>query len=192
MDQHMEMLKNKNVSERLANELKRFETEEEPILFAVIGDLSLNCSYCETMLAITKNRTIVIDSSLEGGAAVYPHADVEKAVVKRMYGNAVLKYTVKGKALSVFRFTYSVAALCDTAAVFVEHMHDGGDLAEELDVVAAMYERFCAPGRSAFTANPKRKWRESSINTSSRRSRFWYCACFYPSFRRAPCCSRRI
>ena len=70
MDQHMEMLKNKNVSERLANELKRFETEEEPILFAVIGDLSLNCSYCETMLAITKNRTIVIDSSLEGGAAV--------------------------------------------------------------------------------------------------------------------------
>ena len=141
MDQHMEMLKNKNVSERLANELKRFETEEEPILFAVIGDLSLNCSYCETMLAITKNRTIVIDSSLEGGTAVYPHADVEKAVVKRMYGNAVLKYTVKGKALSVFRFTYSVAALCDTAAVFVEHMHDGGDLAEELDVVAAMYEK---------------------------------------------------
>ena len=129
MDQHMEMLKNKNVSERLANELKRFETEEEPILFAVIGDLSLNCSYCETMLAITKNRTIVIDSSLEGGAAVYPHADVEKAAVKRMYGNAVLKYTVNGKALSVFRFTYSVAALCDTAAVFVEHMHDGADLA---------------------------------------------------------------
>ena len=141
MDQHMEMLKNKNVSERLANELKRFETEEEPILFAVIGDLSLNCSYCETMLAITKNRTIVIDSSLEGGAAVYPHADVEKAAVKRMYGNAVLKYTVKGKALSVFRFTYSVAALCDTAAVFVEHMHDGADLAEELDVVAATYEK---------------------------------------------------
>ena len=141
MDQHMEMLKNKNVSERLANELKRFETEEEPILFAVIGDLSLNCSYCETMLAITKNRTIVIDSSLEGGAAVYPHADVEKAAVKRMYGNAVLKYTVNGKALSVFRFTYSVAALCDTAAVFVEHMHDGADLAEELDVVAATYEK---------------------------------------------------
>ena len=71
MDQHMEMLKNKNVSEQLVNELKRFETEDEPILFAVVGDLSLNSTYCETVLAVTKSRTIVIDSSLEKGAAVY-------------------------------------------------------------------------------------------------------------------------
>jgi hypothetical protein len=66
----MEMLKNKNVSEQLVNELKRFETEDEPILFAVVGDLSLNSTYCETVLAVTKSRTIVIDSSLEKGAAV--------------------------------------------------------------------------------------------------------------------------
>ena len=141
MDQHMEMLKNKNVSEQLVNELKRFETEDEPILFAVVGDLSLNSTYCETVLAVTKSRTIVIDSSLEKGAAVYSHMDVEKAVVKRMYGNAVLKFTVKGKTFPVFRFTYSEAALCDCVATFVEHMQEGADLAAEYEIVAATYEK---------------------------------------------------
>lgn len=141
MDQQIEMLKNKDISEQLANELKRFEIEGEPILFAIVGDLTLNSNYSDTLLAMTEKRTIILDSSLQGGAAVYNHADVEEAAVKRMYGNAILKFTVKGKKISVFRFTYSVAALCDTAAIFVENMHNGGDATAEFDVVTATYEK---------------------------------------------------
>lgn len=137
----MEMLKNKDIPEQLVSKLRQYETEDDPVLFAVIGDLSLRSNYSETLLAVTKSRAIVIDDTIEGGAAVYMHADVEKAAVKRMYGNAVLKLTIKGKTLSVFRFTYAVAALCDTAAVFIEKMHAGADLDEELDVVSAAYEK---------------------------------------------------
>lgn len=141
MNQNREMLKNKDVPEALAERLKQFETAEDPVLFVIVGDLSLNSSYCETLLAVTARKTVVLDDSLQDGAAVYLHEDVEKATVKRMYGNAILKFTCNGKTRSVFRFTYSVAALCDTAAVFVEQMHAGSDAAAEFDAVAATYEK---------------------------------------------------
>ena len=58
-----------------------------------------------------------------------------------MYGNAVLKLTVKGKTKPVFRFTYSVAALCDTAAMFINNVHNGEDISQQIDIVDATYEK---------------------------------------------------
>lgn len=137
----MELLKNKSLSEKLEKELMRFEKKDDPFLFIIVGDLSMKNRYGETMLAVSAKRAVVIDEALETGAIEYKIEEIEKAAVKRMYGNAVLKLTVKGKAKPVFRFTYSVAALCDTAAMFINNVHNGEDISQQIDIVDATYEK---------------------------------------------------
>ena len=46
-----------------------------------------------------------------------------------------------GKRKIFFRYTYSVAALCDAAALFINHIRDGGDKNEELAIMAVTFER---------------------------------------------------
>lgn len=135
------MLKNKKLSDRLASKLKSFEIAGDPFLFVIVGDLSLKSSYSETMMAVSAKRIVIVDDELENGEEVYEIADVEKATVKRMYGNAVLKFAVNGKVKDVFRFTYSVAALCDTAALFINNVHNGEDAVTEFQTVDATYEK---------------------------------------------------
>lgn len=137
----MELLKNKALSEKLEKELMRFEKKDDPFLFIIVGDLSMKNRYGETMLAVSAKRAVVIDEALETGAIEYKIEEIEKAAVKRMYGNAVLKLTVKGKTKPVFRFTYSVAALCDTAAMFINNVHNGEDISQQIDIVDATYEK---------------------------------------------------
>lgn len=137
----MELLKNKSLSEKLEKELMRFEKKDDPFLFIIVGDLSMKNRYGETMLAVSAKRAVVIDEALETGAIEYKIEEIEKAAVKRMYGNAVLKLTVKGKTKPVFRFTYSVAALCDTAAMFINNVHNGEDISQQIDIVDATYEK---------------------------------------------------
>lgn len=137
----MELLKNKSLSEKLEKELMRFEEKDDPFLFIIVGDLSMKNRYGETMLAVSAKRAVVIDEALETGAIEYKIEEIEKAAVKRMYGNAVLKLTVKGKTKPVFRFTYSVAALCDTAAMFINNVHNGEDISQQIDIVDATYEK---------------------------------------------------
>lgn len=137
----MELLKNKALSEKLEKELMRFEKKDDPFLFIIVGDLSMKNRYGETMLAVSAKRAVVIDEALETGAIEYKIEEIEKAAVKRMYGNAVLKLTVKGKTKPVFRFTYSVAALCDTAAMFINNIHNGEDISQQIDIVDATYEK---------------------------------------------------
>lgn len=137
----MELLKNKSLSEKLEKELMRFEKRDDPFLFIIVGDLSMKNRYGETMLAVSAKRAVVIDEALETGAIEYKIEEIEKAAVKRMYGNAVLKLTVKGKTKPVFRFTYSVAALCDTAAMFINNVHNGEDISQQIEIVDATYEK---------------------------------------------------
>lgn len=137
----MELLKNKSLSEKLEKELMRFEKKDDPFLFIIVGDLSMKNRYGETMLAVSAKRAVVIDEALETGAIEYKIEEIEKAAVKRMYGNAVLKLTVKGKTKPVFRFTYSVAALCDTAAMFINNVHNGEDISQQIEIVDATYEK---------------------------------------------------
>lgn len=137
----MALLKNKNISNNLEKALKSCETVEDPFLFVIIGDLSLKNKYSETMLAVSAKRVVIIDEALETGMEIYQIENIENASVKRMYGNAVLRFTIKGKTIPVFRFTYSVATLCDTAALFINGVHNGNDINEQFDIVDATYEK---------------------------------------------------
>ena len=123
----MKILTNRPLSEELKSKLDALSREQNPILFAVAGDLSLESAYANTILAISQTHVFVVHETDQNATDTYEIARVEKATVKRMYGNAMLRLTIDGKTCSVFRFTYSVAALCDTAASFIENIHNGAD-----------------------------------------------------------------
>ncbi len=139
---HKAMLTNKPVPDEISKQIKCHTTENEPVLFVIIGDLTLEGNYGETALAVTEKRSIVIDPTFEDGAAVFLHEEVKSAAVKRMYGNAMLQMHLRsGRKEKVFRFTYAVAALCDMAALFIENINAGNPLEAEYDVVCATYEK---------------------------------------------------
>ncbi len=118
--------------------------EKEKLLFIIVGDLTFGAKYGETLLAATDKRAISIDTSAAENKRVriIPYTEVESAKVKRMYGNARLVVnTVGGEKIEFFRFTYSVATLCDMAAAFMENLGRGEPLEREYDVVCATYEK---------------------------------------------------
>lgn len=120
--------------------------ENEKILFAIVGDLTLGAQYGLSVLAVTAARSMTFDGD---GTLLCTarHAEVEHAKVKRMYGNAQLLVTKKsGEKTAIFRFTYSVANLCDMAAEYIVQMANGTELTRAYSAVEAGYEKamlFC-------------------------------------------------
>ncbi|MBE6679304.1 MAG: hypothetical protein E7598_02135 [Ruminococcaceae bacterium] len=144
------ILINKNISCELMDKLVSACAEvcgsDEKVLFAIVGDLTLEAKYDVSYLAITEKRSISLDSEMKV-LHVIEHEDVESADVKRMYGNARLTLTKKdGERCVIFRFTYSVATLCEMAASYIKKMAKDEDREYAYDAVAAGYEKamlFC-------------------------------------------------
>ncbi len=139
------ILLNKEIPDELAKKLENARAEvceeNEKILFAIVGDLTLDAKYETELFAVTAVRSFTMraDGSV---AQCTPHADVPKASVKRMYGNARLIFTdAQDKEKTVFRFTYAVASLCETAADYVERIAAGEDADRAYDAVVASYEK---------------------------------------------------
>ena len=134
---------NQRPDARVREALLAHHDERDPIRFAVIGEISPDNRYHETALAVTATRMLTID--LETGACeqTVAFADIDEIRSKRMYGNGMLRVTCKdGTKLDLFRFTFTVAALCDAAIGFAREMaREDADLAEHLGIVEAAYEK---------------------------------------------------
>ena len=114
----------------------------ETVLFAVVGDLSLFEKYAASTLLITSRRAVIVDPNHENGFFSAAFSDIEKVSVKRMYGNARMNFTMKsGEEVTVFRYTYAVADLCDVAAAFIEAVGHGEDQGAQMEIVASAYEK---------------------------------------------------
>lgn len=141
MDDKKELF-NKPISEVTVGLLDKVTDRKDPILFTIVGDMSLTGRYEETALSVSGQCFYVVDSAHEGGVLVFRHQDVSKSYVKRMYGNAFLIVEDRdGHKIKAFRFTYAVAALCDMAAAFIERMGNGGRLEEELPLAQDAFEK---------------------------------------------------
>lgn len=134
---------NKQLSEEAKVSLTKTVPEQEELLFAIVGDLSLDSKYSESVMALSGQSIYIYDSTQNPEVSVYSLADIEAAEVKRMYGNARLEVKLKNskKKLRVFRFSYTVSALCDAAALFIENVANGKSIKSELEVVHATYEK---------------------------------------------------
>lgn len=142
----MKLTTNKPVPKQYEESLKNILNEEDA-LFIVVGDLNLKGRYAESMMVFTSDKIIAFDECYDNGSFSVNYADIENALVKRLYGNAVFKIKLKnGKKKMLLRFSYAAAEVADAAAVFVNTVNEGKDLADELETVKSVYHKqrcFC-------------------------------------------------
>ena len=135
------ILKNKPIPEGAQPIIEEMKSSGERVLFVIVGDLGLNGRYTDTALIFT-DKEVVSWWGDTANTKRYAFSDMSEVVAKRMYGNATLSAKMTGGSRVVFfRYTYSVAALCDAAALFINHVNSGAALNEELAVMAVTFER---------------------------------------------------
>ncbi len=137
----MYVLKNKELSANAAKVLEELMSRGEEILFVIVGDLGLNGRYRDTALFFTERKVFTYDGE-PGAFDELAFSDMKDVRSKRMYGNATLSAIMKdGKRHVFFRYTYSVASLCDAAALFISHINDGASVDEERGIMEVAFER---------------------------------------------------
>lgn len=135
------ILKNKPIPSEAQPVIEKMQNNGENILFVIVGDLGLNGRYAKTALIFTDDAVVSFNGDAEK-VNRYSISDMSDVVAKRMYGNATLSAVMpNGKRVVFFRYTYSVASLCDAAALFINHLNEGKPKNEELAVMAATFER---------------------------------------------------
>lgn len=126
-------------------EMKRLRSREDPAfpyLFAIVGDISIKSEYCRNVLLVSEKRidTYELDSDHFGRSVALD--EIVSTQNKRMYGNAIFRLTLKsGETVNIFRYTFSVNALSEAAAGFIQAMSDGVSVDEAYDCVKAVYEK---------------------------------------------------
>lgn len=116
--------------------------QEDPIRFAVIGEISEKTNYSTNALLVTASYLFTYDFS-DGarGERVY-FSEVEDIYNKRMYGNAMMRAVMKdGSTRDIFRFTFTVTALCDAVLNYVTNIRDGESLDDALEMMSATYQK---------------------------------------------------
>lgn len=118
----------------------KIREEGEEILFALVGDLNLAGAYAETAVFFTASALWRYDG-VEGEFCRYAYSDLSEVQSKRMYGNATLSALLPdGRREILFRYTYSIAALCEASAQFISQLNDGASLEDQLAVMEASIE----------------------------------------------------
>ncbi len=139
--QEIYVLKNKPLPEGAKAIVEKMNDDGENVLFVIVGDMSLNGKYAETALIFTKTSVTYFCSEGEVTRS-YAFSDMKDVKSKRMYGNATLSAVMpSGKREIFYRYTYSIAALCDSAASFISRIRDGGNLDDELAIMEVVFER---------------------------------------------------
>jgi len=135
------ILKNKPLPPTAETIAERMANDGEELLFVIVGDLNPHGEYEDTALIFTKN-SLVSCGAQPGQEKRYLYSDMKEVEAKRMYGNATLSAIMPdGSREVIFRYTYSVAALCDAAALFINHLNEGADFYEENAVMHVTFER---------------------------------------------------
>ena len=135
------ILKNKPIPNDAQPIIDRLRAENENILFVIVGDLAKNGRYANTALIFTENKVVSFNGK-EEDEQTYLFSEMKEVEAKRMYGNATLSAVMPdGRREVFFRYTYSVAALCDAAALFINHLNEGAEMNEEIAVMAVTFER---------------------------------------------------
>lgn len=141
MENKQYILKNKPLPKTAEPVIDRMLENGEQILFVIVGDLNLKGRYEETALIFTRDSVVSVGGEEEPEKR-YVYAEMKDVKSKRMYGNATLSAVMPdGRREVFFRYTYSVASLCDASALFINHLNDGADFGEENAIMHVTFER---------------------------------------------------
>ena len=133
---------NKKLNDTQAEQLLRQNDEKNPILFAVIGDLNDEAVFNQTALLATADSYYTYNFVTDTRTEPVMFDDIDQVYTKRMYSNGLLRAKMKdGTTLDVYRFSFSIAALCDAAMNFVSDMKRGESLEDALAAIDANYTK---------------------------------------------------
>ena len=133
---------NRKLEEKQIQTLLDLTTKDDPILFAVVGEISECATYGLHVLAVTSTRLFCYDFENHRTLSSVAFSDIEKIKNKRMYGNGLMRAHMKdGSIQQIFRFTFSVAALCDAVRNFVADIAEGTSPADALGAVEMTYQK---------------------------------------------------
>ena len=136
------LLINQKLTEAQIQTIRSLGSEEKPIRFAVVGEISNEAKYSTCVLLATDSEIFTYDFGKSEESRRYAFSDVESIYCKRMYGNGMMRVkTFDGETNDLFRFTFTVTALCDAAAKYVTDIRDGESTDEALSVMQAVYEK---------------------------------------------------
>ena len=138
---------NKKLTDEEIAKLEATVGDDEQLLFAVVGDLSLQSRYARCVLVVTDRQIYGFDGTIENGVKTHSFASIKKAWVKRYYGNAILIFSdEEDNRVNFLRFSYREAPLFDSAAGYISAIASGNDREEELGNIEVSFEkqfRFC-------------------------------------------------
>ncbi len=142
----MKITANKQIPSQYEARLKEYISEDD-VLFAVVGDLNLKGKYSESVMFFSEDKLVAFDEYHNNGVYTLNYDDIETAQVKRLYGNAVFRVTLKtGTKRILLRFSYAAAEVADAAAVFINAVNNGADCQYEAETVKSVYYKqrcFC-------------------------------------------------
>lgn len=135
------LLINKEAPENFRELMEPYQSEDKPLLFAVVGDLDGNARYCKTAVSVGVCGFFVLDTEKKT-VKEYPFDSISSARIKRMYSNAYLEIEKKDKTKEiVMRFTFSIASLMDMTAKFINAVSSGKSADDEMEIVKSTYEK---------------------------------------------------
>ncbi|MBQ8357056.1 MAG: ABC transporter ATP-binding protein [Clostridia bacterium] len=135
-------LTNLRLDEKQGSALLAESREDDPILFAIIGEIAKDDRYRTTALAVTATCLFTFDFATGASSERIAFSDIADIFTKRMYGNGLLRVKMKdGSLRDVFRFTFTVAGLCDAAIAFIQGVQAGEPLEEEMEAIRGAYDK---------------------------------------------------
>ncbi|MBE6549784.1 MAG: ABC transporter ATP-binding protein [Ruminococcaceae bacterium] len=137
-----QLLINKKLTDKQLSSLIALGTQDEPILFAIVGEINEKAQYAPCVLLATHSHLFTYDLNEKKLSEKYAFCDIEKIYVKRMYGNGVMRLSLKnGDTVDFFRFTFTVTALCDAVVTFVKDVKNDVPISEAYEIMSAVYDK---------------------------------------------------
>lgn len=138
----LNFLVNQQLNARQCEALLQHEKPDDPILFAIIGESALDGSYTPTAFAVTATAFFTVDLTTGVGSERYAIAAFSKIFTKRLYGNGLIRIQCNNKDIKdIFRYTFTIAGLCDAAVAFMSAVHDGESATEAMEAIRGSYEK---------------------------------------------------
>ncbi len=134
---------NRTLTEAQTKTLLSLTDEKDPILFAVVGDISTEARYGTCVLLATQTKLFTYNFENESVSERYAFFQIEEIFNKRMYGNGTMRVrTTDGVLHDVFRFTFKTTALCDAVVSYVKGVQAGESVETAMGAMETVYEKF--------------------------------------------------
>ena len=133
---------NTPLDDKILRRLLSENAPDDPIRFAIAGDLLFDGRYGRTVLLATERYLFTYSEPDDAFSERFAFSDISDILNKRMYGNGLMRVKLtSGEQKDVFRFNFTVANLCDAVLSYVTAIRDGEPPAEAFEGVKSAFDK---------------------------------------------------